>query len=317
MRAKKPPQWQKFDRWMFFGALVGLGVAFGVFCLVQIILFRNFAVLKNMHRAGQAAGVTPSDILTMTATALGGLTIGGVAVMQYRKHKWAEYQAKMDEDSRTGERLEQAIEHLGNKNEHIRIGALYEFRNLAEDSPRNKENIVQILTAFVRKKSLKSDSLLLDGNEAARILAQFIREFIEETAEKSRKRNKMPFHKKCTLRPPECIFIALGILARPTFLNSLVTWRGLKTDWLDLDCIDLNRTKLIEPDFKGTRLCHAYFYKAFICKPHFEGADLTGAHLKNADIVDIRIDEYTKFDPGVREKYFPDFGKEKESGAED
>jgi len=111
------------------GALVGLGTAFVLFCTVQWWLFGKFTF---RNQAPKDPPISSKDVISMTATALGGFTIGGVAVMQYRKHKWAEYQAKMDEVSKIGEILGKAIEHLGDPNEHIRISAIYEFRNIAE-----------------------------------------------------------------------------------------------------------------------------------------------------------------------------------------
>ena len=175
MSKKKPPNWKNFDFWVLVSAVIGLGIAIAVFLSLRKFLFE----------ADSGTG----DIITATATALGGLTIGGVAVMQYRKHKWAEYQAKLDEDSRTGERLSQAIEHLGDKeNLHIRLGAIYEFKNLVEDSARNKENIMQIITAYIKSYPAEKEQMTpQDIEAAARVLSQLAREIIELTAEKARK----------------------------------------------------------------------------------------------------------------------------------
>jgi len=276
-----------------------------MFCLVQIVVFRNFAVLKNIHRT--ATGITPTDIVGMTATALGGLTIGGVAVMQYRKHKWEEvqtekqdkhmdsqieliksqledskHQAKMEEDTRTGERLSKAIEHLGRGKAgaeddlHIRLGAIFEFSNLAEDSPRNKENIVQILTAFI-KSCIKKQSGPQDIQMAARVLSLLTRELIEETAERASKDNK--------LRPPECVFEAteqLSDFAEQDFhsrgeeksQNEYICWQGLNADWLILDTITLTGSNLSNAHLKGTS---------------FEGAKLAGVNLNAAYLEGVRF----------------------------
>ena len=176
----RPPKWQRFDLWVVLGALVGLGIAFAAFCLVHFLLYGNFAFIKHMQSLAGATEVKPGDIFTMTATALGGFTIGGAAIMQFRKHKWGEYQAKMDEDTRTGERLSKAIEHLGNGQSHIQLGAIYEFKNLAEDSARNKENIVQLLTAYIKNYKLEEGKDLPQNvDAAARVLSPMVRELIE------------------------------------------------------------------------------------------------------------------------------------------
>jgi len=247
-----------------FGAIAGLLLAFGVFCLVQLVLFRNGAVLLNIHRA--AADVKPSDILTMTATALGGLAIGGVAVMQLRKHKWEEYQAKLDEDAKTGERLSKAIEHLGDvKHKHVRIGAVYEFKNLAEDSPRNRENIVQILTQYIKSRTrvIKLDEELSQVVEvAAKVLNQLTQNIIEETSQKSNAKNR--------LRPPQCVFDAVEALGNCGVSNEKYAfdwkmWWKLKADNLNLIGICLKDFHLQEADFRGTKLMRARLEGAYLC----------------------------------------------------
>jgi len=307
MGKKKPPQWHRFDRWVCAGAGVGFMIAFGLFCLVQLLVNGTefFFDFTSETR-------TPlSDIISMTATALGGLTIGSIAVMQYRKHKWAEYQAKLDEDTRTGERLSKAIEHLGSDELYIRLGAIYEFKRLAKDSHRDKESIVEILTAFTAKGTIVNSKIVLSQDTSAAIVAlsYMVRELIEETAEKAGKKN--------ILRPSQVMFKTMFILGRPK-IHGEIKWRGLKADCLNLEHIDLKGVRLYEPSFRGTRLCYAYFHRAFISGAHLEGADLRGAIFDDkTDFTNAHIDEHTKFDPGAREKYFPDFGKEKKSGAED
>jgi len=299
---------------------VGLGIAFGLFCVVHFLLYGNFAFIKHMQALAGATDVKPADIFSMTATALGGFTIGGVAVMQYRKHKWAEYQAKMDEDSRTGERLGKAIEHLSEEQKlHTRLGAIYEFKNLAEDSPRNKENIVQILTAFIKSyEVVEGQGLPQDVEAAARVLSQLTRELIEETAEKASKENR--------LRPPQCVFDAARIISGLGKRN-LFHWPDLKASWLKLVGIELRRAQLYGAHLKCTDLMGADLECTHFSEAHLEGANLVFANLDRAIFPGACFDEetifcycgsnaiindLTVFDPGVREKYFPDFGKEKE-----
>ena len=173
MQNKKPG----FDLWVALGALVGLGLAAGVYLFVRFVIFGNPVTTGN---------ITQGDIISATATVLGGFGIGALAVMQYRRHMWEKNQAKLDEDTRTGERLSKAIEHLGTGDEEkdnpVVIGALYEFKRLAKDSHRDNEYIVQILTLFIQRKVDKLGDKHCKSQEvcvAADILQGLCREAIE------------------------------------------------------------------------------------------------------------------------------------------
>jgi len=304
---KRPPSWKNFDVWVLMSMLVGLGVAVATFFVLRRFLF------------GDSDGT--GDIISGTATALGGLTIGGIAVMQYRKHKWAEYQAKLDEDTRTGERLSKAIEHLGNKDAlHIRIGAIYEFKRLAQDSPRDKESVVEILTAFIKSRSQKLEegqALPQDIEAAARVLSQLARELIEEMPKKA--------SKEWRGRPPECVFVATKEISALN-IKGVFQWNELKAARLNLRGINLKGARLFGANLEDAGISGANFVGVSLSRANLAGADLVKTNLAGAFLCDVFvdnktnfrktiIDEHTKFDPGVREKYFPDFGKEK--GAED
>jgi len=321
---RKPPQWQRFDRWVFFGALVGLGIAIGVFCTVHFVLYGNFAFIKNMRGMALVSDIKPSDILTMTATALGGFTIGGAAVMQYRKHKWAEYQAKMDEDSRTGERLSKAIEHLSEEQKlHTRLGAIYEFKNLAEDSPRNKENIVQILTAFLISYEVVEEQPLPQDIEAlitsirsyvpkkkqalrrdievaaARVLSPLVKDLIEETAKKANKNNR--------LQLPKDLFNAIEMLNKVSIAD-IFQWQGLKASWMIFDSVCLEGAHLEGANLKGAllrgSLMGAHLHKANLKGVDFRGTCFDGNTDFGSSFTKAIIDDKTYFNLGVRMKYF-------------
>jgi len=294
-KTRRPPKWQWFDVWVLGGAIIGLGIAFGVFCLVQLVLFRNGAVLLNIHRV--AKDIKPSDILTMTATALGGVAIGGVAVMQLRKHKYEEYQAKLDEGTKTGERLSKAIEHLGlskEENLHTRLGAIYEFKNLAEDSPRNKENIVEILTAFIKSYQHGAEkNVPQDIRAAARVLSPMVKELIEDTARRVENATKKSAFR---LRPPQCVFDAtealsgFAVMGKDRWENEFLVWEKFKADWLDLDDILLKGADLFMAHLQGVQLSRAHLEGVWLNGAQLEGVWFTAAHLEGANLGSARLE---------------------------
>jgi len=382
----RPPKWYHFNGWVFLGALAGLGIAFVLFCTVQWWLFGKFTF---RNQAPNDPTLSAKDVISMTATAIGGFTIGGVAVMQFRKHKWAEYQAahstKLEEKTKTSERLGKAIEHLSVENLHSRLGAIHEFKNLADDSPTHKECIVQILTAYINvftKKYTEEEweNFSEDIWTAARVLSQLTRELIEETSEKATK-GKIQ-------RPPQCVFDATEVLSGfatekdGKLINAFIQWAGLKAACLNicgiilkgagLERTNLRNTYLGGAHLEGANLSEArldskdrydidsrryHLYKTNLRRVNLEGANLKGTifletHLEGADFRGARllsysnkvlkvladfyfirrethfeigwlrllfdttskahIDANTQFDPDIREKYFPEFGKEKE-----
>ena len=329
MAKKRPPNWERFHWWVLASSALGLGIAVGVFFLLRRYVF--------------GGNDDVGDIISGTATALGALTIGGIAIMQYRKHKWAEYQAKLDEDSRTGERLSKAIEHLGDEKEPIRLGAVYEFKNLAEDSPRNKVNIVQILTAFIKSYvAEEGKDVPQDIEAAARVLSQLVRELIEEAAEKMKMRKGL----LCLSNHDSVIDATKTISNIPPMedsdsCGSFIKWRRLKANQLYLAGIvlkkaflsyanfagaellganlqgaelwgaNLKRAKLWDVNLHGASLQDANLQGARLQRVNLQGADLRGAKIDGIIALETCfIDEHTLFDPGIREKYFPDFGKE-------
>jgi len=266
-RKHRPPQWQNFDGWVVLGAGIGLGIAVAAFLLLRKFLF--------------PADSAPGDILTATATALGGLTIGGVAIMQYRKHKWAEYQAKMDEDSRTGERLGKAIEHLGSENINIRISAVYEFVRLAEDSERDRDAIGQILLRFIHSKSKKLPRE--QDVETATYMLRYWARYGGLFADRMRL---------------DDIFFSDAILVSANFAHAHLNHAFLQG--AQLAAANLSKARFIEADLNNASFCGANFLYADL-----RGADLDGADLREVKNLETAfIDNNTRFDPGVRMKYF-------------
>jgi len=297
----KAPKWNRFDRWVVLGALLGLGLAIGTYIFVRFVIFGNPATSGN---------ITPGDIISATATVLGGFTIGGVAVMQYRKHKWEEYQAdyqarfaeqqaKLDEDTRTGERLSQAIEHLSEQQKlHTRLGAIYELERLKEDSHRDRERIAIILTRFIvdwQEKNEDSNKPPQDIDAAARVLSPIAKGSFEETVEKASKENR--------LRPPTYLFEAAEALSglaeevSGRFVNKYLEWDGFRAAHINADYTDKDRrielkgALLLEANLQGARLYAAKLQGARLDSANLQGAWLDSAELQGAWLEDAKLQD--------------------------
>jgi len=111
-------------------------------------------------------------------------------------------------------------------------------------------------------------------------------------------------------RPPNCIRTASKVLCLLNLESSPFPWEWLYAPNKDLCEFHLN----------GADLSYADFEHAFLKRAQLRGANLSGAYLKKARLLgaDLRdtdlslvsgirrayIDEHTRFDPGVRMKYF-------------
>jgi len=318
-RKQKEPIWKK----AVIASAVVLGIAIGVFCLVQVISFRNFAVLKNFNRAAEGTDISPTDIIAMTASILSGLIGWGVLMWKYHK---------TEEERRTKirERRDAAYKSLWNER---CLSAIDELEELLEDSPRDSEKIVRYLTEYLESDAESGQEvpdLPIDYEEAALLLGKALRRTIEAKAKDK--------------RLPQRLIYATKVLCDFTTKYGegyqFFQWENLRAGRMNLEGITLKcailkgavlrRARLEDTEFTGAhlrgadlrkaRLEGAYFSSADLKGvdlryAHLEGADLRYAHLEGADLryahlegvlflEEAYIDEDTQLDPGIREQYF-------------
>ncbi|MDR0884164.1 MAG: pentapeptide repeat-containing protein [Oscillospiraceae bacterium] len=207
---------------------------------------------------------------------VGGLAAVAALIYNGRKDKsnWDATQKRLDEEQHIkleanyGERLRQAIEHLGNESDTIKQGACYELKRLAEDSERDRKSILEILTAYVR-------------------------EGIEECVQEPVYQNKeLMFERK---RPKTSVFVAAKVL---TYLYYSFKLRADLHDFA-VSCVDLAELELCGADLRGASLHDCILYKANfsgawlhetwwnrsgICKANFSYANLSYTRFSDADL---------------------------------
>jgi hypothetical protein len=302
---KRPPDWKKLYRWVAVAALGGIVAALAIFYLIYRLLFAPIGAVSKTWEL--------SDVITATATAIGGLTIGGAALIQLRKHKFLEYQTTQQLDAQLGEQLRKAIEHLGSDKEHIRLGAIYELKRLAEDSSRDRDSIVRILASFIESRkdeyappepeegtapeNKPKPEIKPDVRAAATIASAIIKDEIERTAAVSTKK-----HKK---RPADYVFVAAKAISwlPLEYKNNFFPWEklfamnldlfGIRLWGADLTGADLWGTNLRDAVLTGATLTHANLTGAALSYAYLAGAklsaDLLGAHLSYAHLSDAHL----------------------------
>ncbi|MDR0896372.1 MAG: pentapeptide repeat-containing protein [Oscillospiraceae bacterium] len=274
----------------------------------------------------ETEGTTLYDITRTVITALAALTVGGAAIIQYRKHKiteialvdrqaaqaahqeapakqlqaqlqahaaqqeaqakqlQAQLQAQADtHDAKMSERLSMAIEHLGDKNLHIRVGALYELRRLAEDSQRDRASIQEIVTQFL---SGKRDEIEGISRKSAENLPKSEYGRIEYT-----KLPQLPSDITVALKT---LFFLFEKYREDYDIGCEISWEHLDARYLSLDHLpfvhmNLNyahfdHAKLTGSNLDGARLADAHFDGAWLFNTHFDDAWLFGAHFDGAKL---------------------------------
>jgi uncharacterized protein YjbI with pentapeptide repeats len=246
--------------------VVALGIGAGLFWLMYELFYTPEQT--NLY-----------DVTRTVIAALAALTVGGAAVIQYRKHKIAEIDLADTHDAKMSERLSMAIEHLAADKLHIRIGALYELRRLAEDSPRDRASIQEIVTQFLNGKRDEIEEL-------SRAHADNVPRY---------KNGRIVFLKLPSL--PSDITVALNMLFflhknyRDDYKEDCeIMWDCLDARYLNLRALPFVNASLWEARFDGASLYEAHFDDANILEAHFDDANLVGAHFDGALLDEAHFD---------------------------
>ena len=118
-----------------------------------------------------------SGVLKFIGIGMGGILIALQALMSYKRAKAMEDTAKAQADTAKAqadtaktqadavlnteqglrqERLKNAIEHLGHEKDSVRLGGAYELFHLAEDTPKLRQTVLDILCAHIRQTTGES-----------------------------------------------------------------------------------------------------------------------------------------------------------------
>ena len=122
--------------------------------------------LKFLQFVAQLLGVSEQNenskysVLRVLGFGMGGILLALQALIANRRAKamqeTAKAQVKANEHTERGqqqERLKNAIEHLGNASESMRLGGTYELFHLAKDNPGLSQTLLDILCAHIRTKT--------------------------------------------------------------------------------------------------------------------------------------------------------------------
>ena len=199
-------------------------------------------------------------------------------------------QNKIAERGQVIERFTRAVEQLGHGKQEVRIGGLYALGRIAEESPEERRQVIEILAGFVRSKAA------IEYKEG----------------EKDEEYNPIPVPSKLRSEKID-VETAVKILAdivknderwvkneeevNQTYLVDLskTDLRDLFLERKNLRCFDFQKTLLSDTanpiELQGARLMEAFLVNADLTGANLTDANLTDANLIQANLAGAKLND--------------------------
>ena len=214
-----------------------------------------------------------NEALKFLGISMGGILIALQALMSYKRAKAmettaeaqadaakaqakaTEEQAKANQHTEKGqrqERLKNAIEHLGDDKEPMRLGGTYELLHLAKDTEELRQTGLDILCANIRRTT--------GDDEYQRT------------------------HKSKPSKEVQGLLTLLFVQEYEVFKGCHI---NLQESWLngaDLQEARLWKATLVGAHLQKADLCRAHLQRANLAEAHLEEASLSEAYLQGADL---------------------------------
>ena len=242
-------EWQKYEALKFLG--IGMG---GVVLALQAVIAN-----KRAQAMGDAADAQAS-----------------AADAQARATKEQATANKNTGQGQRQERLKNAIEHLGNASNSVRLGGAYELFHLAEDTEDRgqRQTVLDILCAHIRWTTREGKYRGHSGGDEI----EYKDKYPSNPSEEIQSLLALLFvqeHK---------VFTGLDINLQGSCLN------GSNLSLARLEKAHLERAELHEAHLEGAQLHEAHLEGAELHEAHLERAQLHEAHLEGAELYEAHLE---------------------------
>ena len=191
---------------------------------------------------------------------------------------------KVAQSKEVTDRYSKAVEQVGNNEIHVRIGGIYSLERIANDSRRDYQQVMEVLTAYLREKSpypLKNEEQEnrerppTDIEAVLRVLKRRKYAAIERTY--------------LTLEMTDLRKASLGgANLRNAFLNKIslqgASLSGANLQSATLQNVDLSNASIQDIDLRKGIIVRSNFERAFLSNADFRGARLIGVNFRNANL---------------------------------
>ena len=246
--------------------------------------------LKFRQFVTQLLGVSEQNenskysVLRVLGFGMGGILLALQALIANRRAKamqeTAKAQVKANKHTERGqqqERLKNAIEHLGNASESMRLGGTYELFHLAKDNPELSQTLLDILCAHIRTKTgepiYQENHQCKPSVEIQSILSLLFRE------------NPEVFGDRVDLKESWL----KGADLKDTSFPRAAILTGVHLQGAELQGAQLQEAELQGAQLQGAYLQEANLEKADLQEAQLQGADLQGAQLQEAYLQEAQL----------------------------
>lgn len=245
------------------------------------------------------------------AQIFGGVAIAIGIYYTWRRITIAEEDLKATKEGQITERFTRAIDQLGavDKNGNpaieIRLGAIYALERIANESEKDYWNIIEILTAYVRKNSpisLTDEPIKVKDSYDENVVYYRGRDGISLDIQAILTvigRLNCPNYKKFNRLDLQRTFLKKSQLKdanleRVMFTEANLAWSNLFG--ANLQDANLEEANLFRANLRGAILIMASIPRANLKKADLSGADLTKADLEGVNLegADLRLADLTK-----------------------
>ena len=271
--------------------------------VVLLVAFVATMVCESAeHFVGCLLGLAEkNEVLQFLGIGMGGLLVALQVVMSHKRAKAMEDAAKAQasaahahaeanvntERGQRQERLKNAIKHLGNESDSVRLGGAYELFHLAEDTDDLRRTALNILCAHIRRTThavAYGQEHALEPSEDVQSLLTLL--FVEEHRVFEGLRAKLDGSRLNGAR------LASARLANASLRDAELRGAHLlqaELQGADLWSARLQDAQLMGAHLPGATLTYAKLQGAFLRDANLQGGCLLRAEFQNAHLVSAQL----------------------------
>lgn len=265
----KAMDWYGKLSWRFLQVFI---TAFILYFLGSAIWFLLWKLPKDQVLFLQGTGLKPNELFVLENEFRRTIvqTIGGIALLIGLYFTWKT--VRVSREGQITDRFTKAIQQLGDPKLEVRLGGIFALERIANESEKDRDNISEILSAYVR----------------------------ENAGWKGRKKYEQQ------LRPSTDVQAILTVLGRRKKISSLTHFfryalngevhmfvlnlpetdlRGANLYSAQLDNANLNGANL-----EGASLLDATLEKSFLQKTNLSGSKLLGTEMEWVDLLEANLE---------------------------
>ncbi len=232
-----------------------------------------------------------NEILTFLGIGMGGVLVALQALMSYRRANAMEGTVQNTEKGLRQERLKNAIEHLGNDSDSVRLGGAYELFHLAQDTKKEALQRMRSSDGADERFHLAQDTPDL-RQTVLDILCAHIRRTTGDDKYRNTHQSKPSQEMQSLLTllfvQDHDVFEGLPINLQESWLNG-ANLRGARLRKANLTRASLQKTVLIEAQLQEVILFGAHLHEVNLTNTHLQGAILYKAQLHGATLNSAKL----------------------------